>query len=63
MAITLPDKFAIMDRVVTQECNDQLCKTPDEDEVYEANRCVNKNSAPGPDGFTGHFCMDLINEF
>lgn len=35
--------------------NNKLQQIRDEGEIWEAIKCLNQDSAPGPDGFTGWF--------
>lgn len=48
---------------VTSTMNMGICQAPSEEEIWEAVRAISADSAPGEDGFTGHFfkiCWDII---
>lgn len=50
-------------RTVTAEMNVSLCQLPTEAEVWEGACSMSVDSAPGEDGFIGHFfkvCWDII---
>lgn len=51
--------------VITQENNQYLTAIPEKDEIWQAVQHLDPNSAPGPDGFTGHFfqaCWPIIKQ-
>lgn len=57
------DDLSILQPVITEDNNRSLTGVPTEDEILLAINTMNKDSAPGPDGFTGHFysaCWDTI---
>lgn len=47
-------------RLVTEEQNQQLISLPDWSEILAAIKALNPDSAPGPDGFTGHFYINNL---
>lgn len=62
-----PDFEAILDcvpSVITNAHNDKLTALPSAEEIHEAVVNLSAFSAPGPDGFTGHFfstCWGIIH--
>ncbi|KAL9684647.1 hypothetical protein QQ045_022088 [Rhodiola kirilowii] len=61
------DLFAlsILEPVIRPEDNEDLCRPPSCDEVHKCISDMSLDSAPGPDGFTGHFyvhCWMVIKE-
>lgn len=55
--------FVPIEPKVRQDDNLDFCKIPDEMEVLSAIKLMNANSAPGNDGYTGHFyiaCWEII---
>lgn len=55
----------IIDSVITLEENDNLCVIPGEKEIKDVVFSMDKNSAPGPDGFGGAFyqgCWEIIKQ-
>ncbi|CAM8972135.1 unnamed protein product [Rhodiola kirilowii] len=48
---------------IKDEDNDRLTTIPDDEEIHQAIKNLNPSSAPGPDGFSGHFylhCWQII---
>ncbi|KAL9687786.1 hypothetical protein QQ045_032193 [Rhodiola kirilowii] len=55
--------FAVLDPVLCKEDSEAMCTNPGYNEVHEIILGMNKDSSPGPDGFTGQFyshCWDVI---
>ncbi|XP_057808675.1 uncharacterized protein LOC131023144 [Salvia miltiorrhiza] len=56
---------AILDHVISDIHNDELCSIPDEAEIMAAVFDMDAMSAPGPDGFSGKFfqsCWSIIKD-
>ncbi|KAL9677944.1 hypothetical protein QQ045_015782 [Rhodiola kirilowii] len=59
------DAFTTVNPIITEQDNLSITATPDEVEVCQVINSLNPSSAPGPDGFTGHFykhCWHIIKE-
>ncbi|CAM8975881.1 unnamed protein product [Rhodiola kirilowii] len=58
-----PDALSDIQPIITEEDNENLTSSPDDQEIHEAILKLNPSSAPGPDGFTGHFythCWHIV---
>ncbi|XP_057779785.1 uncharacterized protein LOC130998359 [Salvia miltiorrhiza] len=56
---------ALIDAAVTERQNFELVRLPQECEIKATVFSMDANSAPGPDGFSGHFfhtCWDIIKD-
>ncbi|CAM8900124.1 unnamed protein product [Rhodiola kirilowii] len=61
----LPDALTHITPIITDADNDTLSSMPSGDEIFNAIQRLNPSSAPGPDGFTGHFyvhCWHIIKK-
>ncbi|KAL9667177.1 hypothetical protein QQ045_001526 [Rhodiola kirilowii] len=57
------EAFDHIHATISDADNDHLTAQPTPEEIWEVNRTMNSSSAPGPDGFTGHFykhCWSII---
>lgn len=57
------DLFENYPRVITDEMNSKLVAIPSAKEIWDAIITLSADSAPGDDGFTGHFfrgCWEII---
>ncbi|KAL6191890.1 hypothetical protein ACLB2K_038279 [Fragaria x ananassa] len=53
----------VIHSLVTEEENNRLIEVPSSDEIWSAIKSMDPDSAPGPDGFNGHFfvsCWDIV---
>ncbi|KAL6138078.1 hypothetical protein ACLB2K_063364 [Fragaria x ananassa] len=53
----------VIPSLVTEEENNRLIEVPSSDEIWSAIKYMDPDSAPGPDGFNGHFfvsCWDIV---
>lgn len=60
-----PDELSLIQPIISETSNESLTIMPDEEEIRMAISDMNCDSAPGPDGFTGHFynqCWNIIKE-
>ncbi|KAL9686220.1 hypothetical protein QQ045_023675 [Rhodiola kirilowii] len=59
------ENFTMFQKVLTNDDNVKLVSAPDAGEVLNEIKGMGLSSAPGPDGFTGHFflsCWDIIRD-
>lgn len=54
------DLFAAVPPVITSAQNEQLIRLPDWPEILAAIKALNPDSAPGPDGYNGHFFLQNL---
>ncbi|KAL6224831.1 hypothetical protein ACLB2K_003686 [Fragaria x ananassa] len=53
----------VIPSLVIEEENNRLIEVPSSDEIWSAIKSMDPDSAPGPDGFNGHFfvsCWDIV---